>query len=705
MNRTLFIFPPTPAEDRPVNRRIFFEANGVLRILALSMLLFGPLSGRPAAAEVNDEIFTVVKRPPRPGKRITPFLRYQVEMAWRQDELRKARLGAIRTENELLELQRELRRNLLENIGGLPEEKTPLNPSITCTFQLDGYRIEKLIFESLPGFKVTALVYVPDGLKKPAPAVIVTCGHSALAKAFRNYQQISARLARRGYVVLCLDPIGQGERSQCWDAGRGESRYNMICGEHAIVGDLAFLSGASLTRWMVWDGIRAVDYLLTRPEVDGSRISITGTSGGGYQSAHIAALDTRIHAAAPSCYICSMPMRMYNRIFADPDNDPEQDNYRMLSDGIDYAGLLLLIYPRPVVVSAAVEDFFPIEGTRETFRQVEAVYRRFGHPERIALTEGYHPHSFSNYNQEFAFAFLDRFNDMPVKYDLDSTRILEEKELWCTKSGQVMLDYPQSRTIFQLIRDYAAELKKSGSRSLAAEYRGSFYPGIDTWKVAPWQSIPELNEIGVEETGSSELEGYQVSRIVLHHSGMLAMPLLHIFKRNRPPDKVLLWIGGRSKITSGDWPGVKKYLDQGYEVVSFDFRGQGEDKLSYTVVSVDDPRLAKVEFDRQYYSPLSGVLVNYVVNTLLTGRPYFLQMIEDAEIAARFVSRQLGARKILVSGPGEANRIAGSIAEALPGVELLPSDNPDKVDWSGIVEGMREDWPVEYMLPGGACIH
>ncbi|OGG06714.1 MAG: hypothetical protein A3F83_12260 [Candidatus Glassbacteria bacterium RIFCSPLOWO2_12_FULL_58_11] len=688
-----------------MNRAIFFEAKSAVVVLSLSMLLLGPSFVRPADSQVDADIFTVVKKPPQPGKRITPFLRYQVEMGWRQDELRKARLRAVRDETELLELQRELRRDLLEDIGGLPEEKTPLNPVITGTLQLEGYRIEKLIFESLPGFKVTALVYVPDGLKKPAPAVIVTCGHSPLAKAFRNYQQISGRLAKRGYVVLCLDPIGQGERSQCWDAGRGESRYNLVCGEHAIIGDLAYIAGASLTRWMVWDGIRAVDYLLTRPEVDGSRISITGTSGGGYQSSHIAALDTRIHAAAPSCYICSLPMRMYNRIFADPDNDSEQDNYRMLSDGIDHAGLLLLIYPRPVVISAAVEDFFPIEGTRETFRQVEAVYRRFGHPERIALTEGYHPHSFSNYNQEFALAFLDRFNNMPVKYDLDSTRILEEKDLWCTKSGQVTLDFPQSRTIFQLIRDYAAEMKKQGPRSLAAEYRGSLYPGIDTWKVTPWQAVPAENEIGVEETGSSELEGYQVSRIVLHHSAMLSLPLLHIFKRNRPADKTLLWIGNRGKLSSADWPTVKKYLDQGYEVVSFDFRGQGEDKLLYTVVSIDDPRLAKVELDRQYYSPLSGVLINYVVNTLLTGRPYFLQMIEDAEIAARYVSLQLGAKKILVSGPGEANRIAGSIAEALPEVELLPSDSPDKVDWSGIVESMREEWPVEYVLPGGVAIH
>ena len=166
--------------------------------------------------------------------------------------------------------------------------------------------------------------------------------------------------------------MGQGERSQFWDASRQRSRYNLICGEHAVLGNLAYLAGTSLARWEVWDGMRAVDYLLTRPEVDPAHVSITGTSGGGFQAAIIAALDTRINAAAPSCYITALPMRVANRIFMDPDADPEQDPYRMIADGIDHAGLLLLIYPRPVFVAAAVLDFFPIEGARSTFREISA---------------------------------------------------------------------------------------------------------------------------------------------------------------------------------------------------------------------------------------------------------------------------------------------------------------------------------------------
>jgi hypothetical protein len=140
--------------------------------------------------------------------------------------------------------------------------------------------------------------------------------------------------------VISWDPVGQGERSQFWDPAAGKSRYNLICGEHAVMGNLAYLAGANLARWEIWDGIRAVDYLLTRPEVDGERISITGTSGGGFQAALIAALDERIKVAVPSCYISALPMRISNRIFADPDSDPEQDLFGMISSGLDHPGLL-----------------------------------------------------------------------------------------------------------------------------------------------------------------------------------------------------------------------------------------------------------------------------------------------------------------------------------------------------------------------------
>ena len=247
------------------------------------------------------EAFRVLPPAAAEGPTITPYLKYQTEMAWREDDARRKDWAQIRTEAELIRLQRKMQENLLAMLGGLPQERTPLHPRITGTIPMDGFRIEKLIYESLPGVYVTALVYVPEDGKTTHPGILVPAGHSTNGK--NHYQGLCQRLVHHGYVVICWDPVGQGERSQFWDAKNNKSRYNLICAEHAVMGNLAYLAGTNLARWEIWDGIRAVDYLLTRPDVDPQRINITGTSGGGFQVAHIAALDRRIKAAAPSCYI------------------------------------------------------------------------------------------------------------------------------------------------------------------------------------------------------------------------------------------------------------------------------------------------------------------------------------------------------------------------------------------------------------------
>src|SRR5258707_161526 len=479
-------------------------------------------------------------------------------------------------------------------IGGLPAAKTDLHAQITGKIQMDGFSIEKLILQSLPEVYVTALVYLPDDRSKKHPAVLVRAGHAADGKF--HYQALSQRLVGRGYVVISWDAVGQGERSQFWYATAGKSRYNLICGEHAVMGNLAYLAGANLARWEIWDGIRAVDYLLTRPEVDAERISITGTSGGGFQTALIAALDERIKVAVPSCYITAMPMRIGNRIFADPDSDPEQDLFGMISNGLDHPGLLLLMYPRPVLVAAAVVEFFPTYGTR--------------------------------------------------------------------------------------------------------------YSGVGRWDVSEYSGGPAgEGKITWDAVGSSVSNGISIDRYMLRHSRVLEMPLLHIHKADTEKRPVLLWFRENGKATAADWPEIKKFVAGGYDVISFDVRGLGETRMPYTAVSPDDPELGALDFDHAYVNPISGVLANHVYNSLLVGRPYFLQMMEDAEIASRFAGEKLGAKVTAVSGRGDAYTLAVAISETLRGAKLLPGPDARSLKWSEIVEEKRETWPIQYLLPSGAYIH
>jgi pimeloyl-ACP methyl ester carboxylesterase len=633
-------------------------------------------------------------------------LRYQTDLAWRQDEERRKSWAAIRTEQDLLRVQSDLRRKVLGMLGGLPDRRTPLHPRITGTISMDGFRIKKVIFESLPGVYVTALLYVPDdspGSGEKHPAVLVPAGHSANGKDY--YQALCQRLVQRGYVVISWDPIGQGERSQFWDAKSGKSRYNRICAEHAVLGNMAYLAGTNLARWEIWDGLRAFDYLLTRAEVDPERINITGSSGGGFQAIHIAALEPRIKIAAPSCYLTALPMRMYNRIFKDPDSDPEQDLYGMIANGVDHPGLLLLMYPRPVFVAAAVLDFFPIEGTHRTFDEVAKLYRRFGHADRIAMTEGYHTHQYSDENQEAAFEFLDHFNHLPAKHTIAPVRELDETALQCTRTGQVMLDFPDAKPLLDVIREYYVEHKAQPRKSLRQLYYGTGNADASGWKTTKYTSVaPAEKHIAWENVGSSEFEGITIDRYALHHSGVLVMPLLHIHRADRKNPRWLLWFSKDGKAGAADWPQIVQQLDAGFDIVTFDFRGLGETRMPYKAVSEDDPSLAQLDYDHAYVNPLSSVLADYVYNSLLTGRPYFFQMIEDAEIAIRFSEEQLHAREFSVTSDGDGATLARAIAETLPSIKYVPQPDSHVIQWSDLVLQRRELWPIEYLMPGGAYI-
>jgi hypothetical protein len=364
------------------------------------------------------------------------------------------------------------------------------------------------------------------------------------------------------------------------------------------------------------------------------------------------------------------------------------------------------MYPRPVLVAATTLDFFPIEGAHKTFQEVSQLYSRFGHADRIAMAESYHGHQYSDENQKAAFEFLDHFNQLPERHALASTKDLDEKTIQCTRTGQVMLDFDDARSLMDLIRDYYTEHPTKAAESIRQLYLGSNYPGIATWNINEYDGVaPAERQIAWESVGSSTFEDTSIDRYVLRHSGNLVMPLLHIHRTASHSRRCLLWFSKNGKATLEDWPGIRKYLDAGFDIVTFDFRGLGETRMPYKAVSEDDPSFAQLDFDRAYVNPLSSVLADYVYNSLLTGRPYFLQMIEDAEIAIRFSRLKLHAVDFSVASDEEGFTLASAIAETLPAVKQIPDPGVQIMKWSDLVIQRREQWPIQYLLPGGAYIH
>jgi dipeptidyl aminopeptidase/acylaminoacyl peptidase len=248
---------------------------------------------------------------------------------------------AITTRQQAEAYVREVRAKIDRCFGPWPE-KTPLNARTVKTFEREGYTVENVIYESRPGFLVSANLYVPKGKKLPAPAVLGVCGHSHNGKASRTYQSFSQALAMQGYVVLTIDPIGQGERLQYL----GEDLKSWVGGpvfEHMYAGNQQVLVGESFASWRTWDGIRGIDYLVSREEVDTSHIGVTGSSGGGTQSTWICANDRRITMGAPSCFITTFRRNFENELPADSEQYPPF----ALSQGLVMSDFLATMAPKP----------------------------------------------------------------------------------------------------------------------------------------------------------------------------------------------------------------------------------------------------------------------------------------------------------------------------------------------------------------------
>jgi hypothetical protein len=350
-------------------------------------------------------------------------------------------------------------------------------------------------------------------------------------------------------------------------------------------------------------------------------------------------------------------------------------------------------------VSAAVLDFFPIEGTRRSMREVAGLYRRFGHGDRVAWSEGYHKHQYSAENQAKAFAFLDRAFGLAPRAGLAEVKTLPAEALHCTKSGQVREELP-GRSLLEVIREEFRE-RRLPARTLAEVYRAS-ERAPDAWPVRPFDGTSPRDAVAWEAKGSDRVGNAVIDRYALHHAGGLVIPLVHVRRDGAPRGAVVLRVDLEGKIRASDWPAVEAWLDQGREVVSFDPRGLGETRMRYKAASIDDPELAPKDEAEAYRSPLSGILANHVYNAQLTGRPYLFELIDDVGIAARFARERLGARSLALDTPGDAALLGRAAAACLKDVPLAAAPFASAFSWKQAVETLREQWPIHYLVPDAA---
>ena len=612
---------------------------------------------------------------------------YLNKLAQEATEKRLARFHQIQTEADFRNWQEANRRTFLDLIGGLPTERSPLHARVTGEIPREGYIIRKVIFESLPEYYVTANLYLPTIGKAPFPAILTPCGHSANGKAYDVYQHLFIGLAKRGYVVLSYDPMGQGERYQYWNFLQQESLLKGTDNQHAMAGLQEMLMGQNLARYFIWDGIRGLDYLTSLPEVDPSRLGVTGSSGGGTLTTYISMLDPRVKVASIVCFITSLPQKIAARSL-DVEADPEQDIPGLLAAGLDETEFVGMIAPRPVLIGAAMRDFFPIEGTRQTFTEVQSLYKKLGAPERIKMVEFDHRHMYSQPLREATYVWFDHWLK-GVDAEAHEPEIVTEKDatLQCTPTGQVITSLG-GKTVYDFNRAQAEEeLRRLEARRHSLDFHTTLAGKIRSRLAVPVDvTPPEAKTLGTSELGDLVVEkllletepGISVPTRVIHRKGL----------QGRAPAVVYL----RDREGEGDRPALFASLaEQGRVVAVADVRGFGETWA---------PRDVREETP-DYFHPRDGKDADFAYAAFFLGRPLLGMRVLDALGVVRYLRTRtdVDPQRVAVVGRYCAGSLVPFLAALDSDISSVAVDHLP-ASYGALAESELYQQPAFFLLPG-----
>jgi cephalosporin-C deacetylase-like acetyl esterase len=501
-------------------------------------------------------------------RRMLPL--YLNNIGLRMLEERARQVQQLATIEDLNKRRAYVREQMMKNLGGFPD-RTPLNARVVGTLERTGYRIEKIVFESQPRFYVTANLYLPTIGRPPFPAILYPLGHELGGKTNPTWQQMLASLATKGFVALTWDPVGQGERLQIYDEDLRESKVGNSTTEHTVVGTQCMLVGDHLARYTIWDGLRALDYLLSRKEVDPARIGLTGNSGGGTHTAYIAALDDRIQVAAPSCYITSWRLMLET---IGP-QDAEQTFPFWLQEGLDYPDYLYTFAPKPYLLLSAIRDFFPIAGARETFAEAEKVYSAIGAREKLGMFEEDDGHGYNKTRRLAAYDWFSRW----LKGARDTNpepkiQISTPEELRCTPTGQVASSLG-GESVFTLNQKRFEQLKTNRPArpaDLPAKVREAI------------RYEPSSGPLQVRSYGAISRSGYHIEKLIYESEPGILIPSL-LYVPDGPAEKkaAVLMVTGDGKAESASE--AERFASSGTVVLSIDARGMGETKVDTDVNS------------------------------------------------------------------------------------------------------------------------
>ena len=495
------------------------------------------------------------------------LLREAVALYKERDE----KIAALKTKEAWQQRQDFVRHKLEEILGPVPE-RTPLHSKVTGTINGAGYRIEKIIYESHAGSFVTGCLYIPTNVKGKIPAVLNLIGHEQESFRATLDQVMATNLVKKGMIVFTIDPPGQGEHVQYFDPLINFSSIGYSVVEHCYFGNQCFLTGVSSAKYFIWDAIRAIDYLVSRKEVDPARIGVTGFSGGGTITSYVAALDDRVKVAVPSSWSTSNRRQLETK----GAQDAEANLIHGLRHGLTFEDLIEVRAPRPTLMTFVSRDeYLAPQGARDAYAEARKVYDIFGADESLQYVEDDSRHWLTPHIRRSIYGFFMKHFGIEGRADEEEVEVFLPSQLNVTPSGQIASSVGGAM-IFDVNMKITSTLLKQ-LENARRDVTGHVSRAVQHAKRISGYREPAVAEKALF-LGRYQRDGYTIAKLALRGEGEYFIPLLlFVPDKTSPKLPALIYLHPNGKASEAKPGGeIEKLVRAGFVVAATDVLGTGE---------------------------------------------------------------------------------------------------------------------------------
>jgi len=553
--------------------RYIHKGNMIRLIFPVLLSGFAFISGRQVIGQVEN--LNLINKYLKGASAGVMQINHLNDLAFKYYDLRNAEISKLSSRSEWIKRQKYVKSILNEIVGPFPP-KTPLNPRVTGILKKDGYRVEKIMIESMPGYYVTGCLFIPDGIKGKRPAILDNIGHSEGSFRKESYQNVIHNFVRKGFIVFAIDPVGQAEKEDYYDPLTKKSIVEEGEDAHCYFGNQCFISGFSVAKYFIWDGIRAIDYLCSRKEVDPERIGVTGLSGGGTVTSYLCAFDDRIKAAAPYNWA------IYDKWLMETHGEQGAETYiyHGLLHGITFADLLEVRAPKPTLMIKTTRDYLPIQAAREAYTEIMKAYKASGKEEDLGLIEDDAEHQFTRKNNEATYAFFQKYLDLPGDPSEAEVEMISREELKVSPTGRISTYFSDAETIFSLNKKATEPLIKN-----IEESRKNITIHLEKVREKSIElsgyKVPD-NDLKPFFSGRYKRDGYSIEKYLLSGEGNCIIPLLVFVPdgKKKFPSVIYLYPEGKGA-QSAIGGQIEELVKEGFIVAAPDLFGVGETKNKF----------------------------------------------------------------------------------------------------------------------------